>query len=447
MRHCDTLIVPRWVVPGEPTNVVLEDHAVALCDGRIEAVLPRDEALAGYQASVRVERPGHALIPGLINCHTHAAMTLFRGLADDLPLETWLRQRIWPAEKRWVSAEMVRDGTRLAVAEMLRGGTTCFGDQYFFPEIVAETAADLSMRAVVATPVVDFPTAWARTTAEYLHKATDLVHDPYAGHPLITTAFAPHSTFALADDSLTALRTLADQLDLRVQIHLHESAAEIEASLRQTGRRPFERLVEAGLVNRSLLAVHAVHLDAAEVARCAERGVSIAHCPKSNLKLASGIAPIAAYDAAGITVGLGTDGAASNNMLDLFSEMRAAALLGKARAGDATALGAADVLHMATLGSARALGLEETTGSIEAGKLADLVCVDMERPNTQPVYDVISHLVYAAHSTQVSDVWIGGRHQLDNGAFAHMDIDDIMARSNEWRARIAASLDPEQDTR
>jgi 5-methylthioadenosine/S-adenosylhomocysteine deaminase len=437
MQHCDTLIVPRWCVPVEPSEVVLEDHAVAVTDGRITAILPLEKARAEFQPSVIVERPDHVLIPGLINAHTHAAMTLFRGLADDMPLESWLHEGIWPAERRWVSAEMVRDGTELAIAEMLRGGITCFSDQYFYPEIVAEAALDLSMRAVVATPVVDFPTGWAQDAEEYLQKAADLVHDPYADHPLIATAFAPHSTFALSDESFASLRVLADQLDVRVQIHLHETAAEVDISLRQTGKRPYERLVDAGLVNRSLLAVHAVHMNDDEIARFAEAGVSLAHCPNSNLKLASGIAPIAKYRDAGLNVALGTDGAASNNMLDMFSEMRTAALLAKATASDASAVTAGDALYMATMGGARALGIEQLTGSIETGKWADLTCVNLNTLNSQPIYDVVSQLVYATRADQVADVWVAGRRQLEDGQFTQIDTNALLARGNEWRDRVA----------
>jgi 5-methylthioadenosine/S-adenosylhomocysteine deaminase len=436
MQHCDTLIVPRWIVPVDPADMVLDDHAVAVSDGRIVALLPVAEAREEYQPSVLVERPDHVLIPGLVNAHTHAAMTLFRGLADDLPLETWLRDVIWPVEKRWVSAEMVRDGTELAIAEMIRGGVTCFSDQYFFPEIVAEAATDLSMRVVVATPVVDFPTVWANDAAEYLQKGADLVHDPYAEHPLVTTAFAPHSTFALSDGSFAALRVLADQLDIRVQMHLHETAAEVDNSLRDTGKRPCERLAEAGLVNSSLLAVHAVHLNDEEIRRFAAAGVSIAHCPSSNLKLASGIAPVARFIEAGINVALGSDSAASNNMLDVFTEMRMAALLAKAQSGDASVVNASAALRMATMSGARALGLEDSIGSIAIGKLADLTCVDLSSPGTQPVYDVVSQLVYAARSDQVSDVWVGGRHQLDSGRFTQIDVADLVSRANEWQDRM-----------
>jgi 5-methylthioadenosine/S-adenosylhomocysteine deaminase len=441
MQHCDTLIAPRWCVPVEPSGVVLSDHAVVVTDGRIIDLLPLPEALAKYQPSVQVRRPEHVLIPGLVNAHTHAAMTLFRGLGDDLPLEQWLRKVIWPAEKRWVSAEMVRDGTELAIAEMILAGITCFSDQYFYPEIVAETAVDLNMRAMVGTPVVDIPTSWARTAEEYLRKGSDLVHDSYADHPLISSCYAPHSLGALSDASFTELRILADQLDVPVQIHLHETEAEIVNSVEKTGKRPLARLEALGLVNSSLLAVHAVYLTDAEIARFAETGVSVAHCPRSNLKLASGIAPISRYKAAGINVGIGTDGAASNNVLDVLAEIRMTALLAKTTSSDATAISAADALRMGTLDGARALGLSHCIGSIEAGKWADLACIDLASPNSQPVYDVVSQLVFTANSSQVSDVWIAGKHQLDKRQLAPITNDDLLERSNEWRDRIAATID------
>ena len=359
-KHCDTLIAPRWCVPIIPAGAVLLDHAVIVTDGRIVDLLPRPEARERYQPSVVIERPNHVLTPGLVNAHTHAAMTLMRGLADDLRLETWLRESIWPAEKRWVSAEMVRDGTELAIAEMISAGITCFSDQYFFPEIVAETAIDHGMRAMVGTPVIEFPTSWAHDFDEYLQKGADLVHDPFADHPLITTCFVPHSTASLSDDNFTELRVMADQLDVPIQIHLHETLADIETSLHDTGKRPFERLQDNGLVNSSLLAVHAVHFTDDEVTRCADAGVCIAHCPTSNLKLASGVAPLARYREAGINVGLGTDGAASNNVLDVLGEIRLAALLAKTSANDAAAVTANEALQMGTLGGAKALGLEQT---------------------------------------------------------------------------------------
>ncbi len=408
-------------------------------DGRISDLLPLADARREYQPSVFIEKPDHLLIPGFVNAHTHAAMTLMRGFADDLPLEDWLRKAIWPAETRWMSAELVRDGTELAIAEMIRGGTTCFSDQYFFPEIVAETAVDLHMRAMIGTPIIEFPTAWAADISEYLNKASDLVHDPYADHALISTCFAPHSTSALSDESFLELRVLADQLDVRTQIHLHESAAEVTAALQQSGRRPFDRLHELGLVNASLLAVHAVHMSDAEIEIFAESGVNIAHCPRSNLKLASGIAPIEKYRSAGINVAIGTDGAASNNALDMLSEMRMAALLAKATAADAAAVSASEALRMATLNGAAALGLADEIGSIEKAKWADLTCVDLSGLNNQPLYDPGSQLVYSARADQVSDVWIAGKHLLDNGKLVHIDTDKLLKRSNEWRDRLTTS--------
>lgn len=440
MEHCDTLIFARWCVPVEPAGTVLQEHAVAITDGRIVALIPAAQARETYQPSLSLERPEHVLIPGLVNAHTHAAMTLMRGCADDLALEAWLSDGIWPLEKRWVSEDMVRDGTELAIAEMLRGGITCFSDQYFFPETVAESAVDLHMRVNVGTPIMEFPTAWAGSVSEYLAKGSELVHDAYADHPLVSSCFAPHSTTALSDDGFRELRVLADQLDIPVQIHLHETLTGIENAVRDTGLRPFARLANLGLVNASLLAVHAVHLSDEEVTAMADAGVAIAHCPKSNLKLASGIAPVTSYQDAGLRVGLGTDGAASNNTLDMFSEMRTAALLAKVRSDNASALSASEALSMATLRAAEVLGLANDIGSIETGKWADLACVDLSALHSQPVYDPVSQLVYTARAEQVSDVWVAGRHQLDDGQFTHIDTTSIRARAQEWRQRFAGKL-------
>jgi 5-methylthioadenosine/S-adenosylhomocysteine deaminase len=443
MQQCDTLIVAGWVLPVDATDQPLENHALAVSDGRIIDLLPAGDAMQAYAPGALIERPGHVLIPGLVNTHTHAAMILFRGFGDDLPLERWLKERIWPAEQRSVSAEMVRDGTRHAIAEMLLSGTTCFSDQYFFPEVVAETADALSMRAVVATPVIDFPTAWASGAEECLSKGAELVHDRYADHPLISGAFAPHSTAVVSDESFRKLRVLCDQLDSRIQIHLHESAQEVADEVSSSGKRPFERLRDLDMLNGTLMLVHAVHLNDAEIALCAERGVAVAHCPRSNLKLASGMARVQALQQAGIIVGLGTDGAASNNELDMLGELRTAALLAKAVANDAGALPAAAALRMATIDGARALGLDGEIGSLEAGKWADVTCIDLQTLNSQPLYDPASQLVYTAHPSQVSDVWVAGRHLLEQGRLLHIDVDDVFKRSAEWQQRIAASSQPQ----
>ena len=437
MQHCDSLIASRWCVPVEPPGTVLEDHAVAVVDGRVAAILPLDDARQTYQPSVFVERPGHVLIPGLINAHVHAAMTLFRGLADDLPLEAWLRDGVWPVERRFASAELVRDGAELAIAEMLAAGITCFSDQYFFPEIVAQTAVDLHMRAMIGTPVVDFASAWADDAADYLSKGAELVHDRYADHPLISTCFAPHTTRALSDASFTELRVLADQLDVPVQIHLHESRAEVDASVESTGKRPLARLDDLGLLNSSLLAVHAVHVTPDEIHRLASAGAGVVHCPTSNLKLACGIAPVRTFLDAGATVCVGTDGAASNNMLDILAEVRLAALLAHVAADSDGAIAAQEMLRMATLDAARALRRDHEIGSIEAGKWADLTCIDLLHCNSQPVYDPVSQLVYATRADQVADVWVGGRHLVDQGELTSIDKRSIFRRSDEWQQRIA----------
>lgn len=441
MQHCDSLILTRWCIPVEPADSLLDDYAVAVRDGRIVDVLPHVAARNKYQPAVLIERADHVLLPGLVNTHTHAAMTLFRGIADDMPLETWLSDGVWPHERRWASAEMVRDGTRHAIAEMLRGGVTCFSDQYFFPEVVASTADELHIRAVVGTPIIDFATAWAANASDCLNKGVDLVHDRYADHPLISACFAPHSTYVVSDEAFRELRVLADQLDSRIQIHLHESEQEVAESIRTTGKRPLQRLTELGLVNSSLLAVHAVHMSDEEIRQMSVAGVAVAHCPHSNLKLASGMARIADMQAAGITVGLGTDGAASNNALDLLAEMRTAALLAKAVGRDATAVPAGAALRMATIDGAKALGLNETIGSIVPGKWADLACIDLRTLNSQPIYNPLSQVVYTSRSEQVTDVWVAGRHLLDNRHLTQIHESDLLNRSAEWQRRIAAKPD------
>ena len=438
MKNCDTLINVGWCIPVEPADAVIKDASVAVLDGKIAAVLPASEAADQWSAGATIDRPGHVLIPGLVNTHCHAAMTLFRGFADDLPLERWLREVIWPAEQRYADAEFVRDGARLAAAEMLSAGITCFSDQYFFPEIVAEVAAESHMRAKIATPVIDFKTAWAETAEECLAKGSELVHDAYADHPLVSAAFAPHSVGSVSDEGFHALRVLADQLDSQVQIHLHESAQEVEESVAATGKRPIERLEELGLVNASMLAVHAVHLTDAEIDLFAQSGVSVAHCPNSNLKLADGIAPVAKMLAAGVKVSLGTDSAASNNVLDLLGEARTAALIGKVAADDATAVSAQQVLRMLTIDGARCLGLQDEIGSIEAGKAADLTCIDLDTLNSQPVFEPVSQIVYTARAGQVSDVWVAGKHLVDGGTLTQIDRHEVIQRANEWRDRMTS---------
>ncbi len=436
MERVDSLIKARWVVPVAPRDAVLEGHAVAVRAGRIVAVLPQAEADLAYRADSTFELSEHALIPGLVNAHTHAAMSLFKGLADDLPLMEWLEGHIWPAEARFVGDRFVRDGTRLAVAEMLRGGTTCFNDMYFFPDEAARVAAEAGIRAVVGLIVIDFPTVWARDADEYLAKALEIA-DQVKDDPLVATAFAPHAPYTVSDDPLERIRVLSDELDIPVHIHVHETAGEVERAVAEHGERPLARLDRLGLVNARLLAVHMTQLEPDEIALVAERGAHVVHCPDSNLKLASGFCPVARLAGAGAGLALGTDGAASNNDLSMFAELRTASLLAKAVAGDAAALPAAAALEMATLGGARALGLDDTIGTLEVGKAADLVAVDLGELESQPTYHPISQLVYAADRHQVSHSWVAGRLLLKERELLTLEADALTATAREWGARVA----------
>ena len=417
---------------------MLEDHAVALRGGKIEALLPTAEAHARYPGAAETLLPDHVLLPGLVNAHTHAAMTLMRGLADDLPLMRWLEEHIWPAEAKHVSREFVRDGTLLACAEMLRGGVTCFGDMYMFPEAAWEAAAAAGMRAALGIIVIEFPTPYASDPDDYLRKGLAL-RDRLRGEPLASFTLSPHAPYTVSDASFRKIGALAAELDLPVQVHLHETADEIARSTAEHGVRPLERLRRLGLVSPGLIAVHAVHLEEAEIALLGRHGCSVAHCPSSNLKLASGFAPVAALSKAGVNVALGTDGAASNNRLDLFQEMRTAALLAKAVAGDAEALPAHAALRAATLGGAQALGLGESLGTIAPGKAADLVAVDLGAPELAPCYDPASHLVYAAGREHVSHVWIGGEPRVRDGALLPQTLAGLDTRWRMWQNALAAT--------
>jgi len=437
MQTVETLVHARWIVPVEPLGRVLEHHSLAIAHGRIVAILPSSEAKTRFAAVEEVSLPRHALIPGFVNAHTHSAMTLLRGLADDLPLMQWLQDHIWPVEHRWVSPDFVRDGSALAIAEMLRGGTTCFGDMYFFPEVTAEVARQTGMRAVLGMIMFDFPSPWGSGPEEYLAKGLAL-RDQHKNDPLLSFVFAPHAPYTVSDTWLTKLRALADELDLPVHTHVHETAGEVKDSLDQHGKRPLARLKQLGLVSPGLLAAHMTQLTDAEISEAAENGISVVHCPSSNLKLASGFCPVAKLLEAGVNVAIGTDGAASNNTLDMLAEMKTAALLAKGVAGDPTAVPASTALRMATLNGARALGLDDDLGSLAEGKWADITAIDLDSPETQPVHDVTSTLVYATSREQVSDVWIAGRRLLQARRLIRMDQANLIERADGWRERIKA---------
>ena len=431
----DLLIEARWIIPVEPANAVLENHAVAVDKGQIVAILQQTEAHSRFAPRETRQLPHHILIPGLVNLHTHAAMTLLRGLADDLPLMDWLQNHIWPAEAKHVSAQFVHDGTRLACAEMLRGGTTCFNDMYFYPKATAEAALAAGMRAAIGLVVVDFPTPYAADADDYLAKGM-ATRDGLLDQSLLSFCIAPHAPYTVSDRNFGKALAFAEQCDLPIHVHLHETVQEIENSMQNFGMRPIKRLRRLGMLSPSLIAAHGVHLDANEMALLAEYGCSIAHCPSSNLKLASGIAPISALSEKGVNIGLGTDGAASNNRLDMFQEMRLAALLAKGASGKADTVSAHQSLHMATLGGAKALGLEAKIGSIAVGKAADLCAIRIDSIELSPCYDPASLLVYAAGREHVSDVWVAGNIRLANGLLLQTNEIELIKLAVLWQNQV-----------
>ena len=432
----DRALAARWVLTmaDDAPAFVQDDHAVLLAGGRIAGVVPRAEVPAGVQVEDLGER---VLLPGLVNGHGHAAMALMRGFADDMPLEPWLTQRIWPLEARWVDAAYVAEGTELAVAEMVAGGVTTFSDMYFFPEAGAAVVHRTGIRAQILAPLVKFPNAWAESPEAGFRKTTEL-HDEYRASTRVTIGFGPHSTYALDDDHLARIAVLSEQIEAPVQIHLHETAAEVAQARRERSERPLDTVIRTGLFGPRLQTVHMTQLEEGDPARLAEHGVSVIHCPQSNLKLASGFCPTVALRAAGVRLGLGTDGAASNNALSMFREMHVAAILAKVVNEDAAALPAREVLRMATLGGAEALGLEAETGSLEVGKAADLVAVDLSAPACTPVFHPESQLVYTGTEARVTHAWVDGEALLADGRHLGLDVEAVLARANQWRDRMLA---------
>ncbi|RRW46073.1 TRZ/ATZ family hydrolase [Pseudomonas luteola] len=431
----DLLLFPTWIVPVEPAGVVLTNYAIGIKDGQIAVLAPRSD-LRRYQAAESVELPGMLLSPGLINMHGHAAMTLFRGLADDLPLMTWLQEHIWPAEAKWVSEDFVRDGTRLAIAEQIKGGITCFSDMYFFPQVACEAIHESGMRAQVTLPIMNFPVPGARTADEAIRRGLELFDDLKL-HERIKVAFGPHAPYTVSDDKLANVLMLADQLDACIHMHVHETAGEVQEAIEKTGERPLARLRRLGLLGPRFQSVHMTQIDEEDLENLVETNTHVIHCPESNLKLASGFCPVETLWQAGVNVAIGTDGAASNNDLDLLGETRTAALLAKAVAGSATALDAHRALRMATLNGARALGLERCLGSLEVGKAADMVAFDMSGLAQQPIYDPVSQLIYASNRDCVKHVWVGGRPLLKDGKLTRLDEQELIENARTWGQKIA----------
>lgn len=433
---CDLIIDARWVLPIAPVNTALEEASVAIAGGRIRAVGPRETVHADWSAREVLALADHAVLPGLVNAHGHAAMTLLRGFAEDAPLAEWLNEHIWPLEARLVGEGFVRDGTRLAAVEMIRSGTTCYSDMYFFPEISAEVARSAGLRCQAVFPIVPFANAWSRDVEEALHKGMGL-HDTYRGHPLVRVAFGPHAAYSVPRADLERIRTFSDELEAPVHIHLHETAAEVTEARAEHGRSWIEVLAEVGLLTPRLQAVHVTQVEDAEIDLLAESGVHVMHCPHSNLKLASGICPVNRLLEAGINVALGTDGAASNNTLDLLGEARLASLLAKITTGDTRSLPEHRALELATLGGARALGMDAETGSLEPGKQADLIAVNLGAARFQPVYDPMSALVHTAAGSAVTHVWVGGERLLDAGRLTTINEADVLAGVARWQQQVS----------
>lgn len=430
-----------WVYTGDAHSDLLKDHTLCVDEnGKIEALIPSQEAPRNPRAQ-QVELNNHLLMPGLINCHGHAAMTLLRGFADDLALTPWLQDHIWPTEARWVDADFVTDGVNIAMAEMIKTGTTTFSDQYFFPDSTAQAASDAGMRCQVNFPLINVPTQWASTPNEYLTKGL-AVRDKFKSSELISVIFGPHSPYSLEEDDIAKIATLANELEMGIQMHVHETKSEVLHAVEINGERPIATLNRLGMLGPHMQCVHMVWLSKDDIRAVADSGSHVVHCPSSNMKLASGACPVNDLLKAGVNVAIGTDGAASNNGLNLFAEVRLAALLAKLTSENPASLNAKHALHMATLGGAKALGLDNETGSLEQGKWADIIAISFDDASMQPLHNPISQVVYAGHGAHVQHSWVAGRHLLNDGKLQTLDEAQIIRRAQAWRGKIASNANP-----
>lgn len=432
----DLMIEARWVATASDDCPLLHNTAIIVTQSEVIDVLPIEAARLKYSASTIACLDEHILIPGLINLHAHAPMSLMRGLADDKPLMTWLNDYIWPTEKAVISHDYVFDASLLSCAEMLAGGITCFNDMYFFPEATADAVLQSGIRANLGITVLDFPSSYANNAEDYLHKGLN-ARDQWREEKLISTSLAPHAPYTVSDHSFEMILTYADQLSLTIHTHLHETVEEINRSLTEFGQRPIERMFDLGLIGSNLIAAHLVHCTESEIDLMVAHGVSMAHCPTSNLKLGSGIAQTSGMLKKNLNVGLGSDGVASNNKIDLFAEMRLAALLAKGSTQDAAVLPAQQALQMATINGAKALQLEHQIGSIEIGKQADLTAVKLSDYSISPHYDPISHLVYACGREHVTHTWVAGTLRYNNGNLTEISLSQLKDIIHKWQPIIS----------
>lgn len=436
-QSVDTIIHATYIIPVIPRGTILKDHSIILDKGKILAILAQKECTNLYISDETHTLNDHVLMPGLINAHGHAAMSLFRGLADDLPLMEWLNDHIWPAEGKWVSKEFVYDGTQLAIAEMIKSGTSTFSDMYFFPETAAKAACEAGIRAQICCPILDFPTAWGSGPDEYIHKSLALI-EKYRDNEQVRIALGPHAPYTVSDAPLTKIKDIAIEQGVPVQIHLHETQFEVNEAIENTGIRPIQRLKNLGLINHdiALQCVHMTALNDEDITTLMESQAHVIHCPESNLKLASGFCPTDKLIKSQINIALGTDGAASNNDLDMFSEMRTAALIAKPIAQNAAAFDSVTAIEVATINGAKALGIDNQTGSLEPGKSADMIAIDLNQLNTQPSYNLHSTIVYSVNAQQVKEHWVMGKQLLKHGKLINQSEQALLNTAKKWAEKI-----------
>jgi 5-methylthioadenosine/S-adenosylhomocysteine deaminase len=437
MQSVDHIIYAKWLIPIEGPQPVLENYAFVIQNGFIKDFLPAMQVEKNYTAKSVEHYDTHAVLPGFTNAHTHLAMNMFRGLADDLALMKWLNYHIWPAEKKWLSHEFVYDTSLFAMAEMIRSGTTCFNDMFFFPHTIAEAANIAGIRGAVSVHVIDFPTPWTATTEESFAKGLDLLQE-YKKHPLIRVTVAPHAIYTVTDKNLIKVREFSETHDLKINMHVHETVDEINQSLKLTGQRPLRRLNDMGLVSPRLIAVHMIQINEEDLDILEAGHPTIVHCPQSNMKLASGACPVSTLQARGLQIALGTDSAASNNDLNMLDEMRAAALLAKHTSQNPENLPASETLKLATINGAEALGISSMTGSLAIGKSADFIAINLEEIETLPVYHPVSQIVYSASPHQVTDVWVAGKPLLKNRRLTTLDEEALRDKAKYWGKKIAS---------
>ena len=434
-KNASIIISASWIFTSNSEGQLLSDYSIVIENDKIIDLVPQDKVFDEYEANDTYQLTDHILIPGLINTHTHAAMSLFKGFADDLPLQDWLNDYIWPAEKEFINSSFVKDGSILALSEMIKSGVTTFNDMYFFPDATAEAVKELGVRSNIGLIVLDFPTNYATDPEDYLLKGFEF-RDKWRNEELITTSIAPHAPYSVSDEAFTLINTYSEELSINIHTHLHETQWEIEDSIEKYGITPVQRLNNLGIIGPSLMAVHCVHLNDQDMATLAKNKVSIVHNPSSNMKLGSGISDIAKMLKQNLNISLGTDSSASNNRIDIMEEMRLAALLIKGSTKSPELFSANEAIKMATINGAKALGLESIIGSIEKNKKADLVAIDLNSIENQPIYNPLTTLVYSSSRSDVSYVWIDGEIKLKDKKLVKIDEERIIQLAKKWQRKL-----------